>query len=165
MQCVTCRPSAFSRLQPLQTRAPQQHNRIVLAFAEFRAKAAGGVGLTCRVVSLVPAFGIAATGRSVATFAVPPASPPDEVRRALSASIIRLDRFRPRAAASVPFPTFASLCSTHFCERAPTSRFRRVSGARTSKSGRAGRSLRSPARLRKQRDTSNSMILVWLCIY
>jgi hypothetical protein len=85
-------------LHPLQTRAPQQHNRTVLAFAEFRAKVAGGVGLTCRVAILVPAFGIAAMGPSVATFAVLPASPLDEVRRAriLSGNIIHPDRFRPR---------------------------------------------------------------------
>ena len=55
MQCYW--PLLFSRLWPLQTRAPQQHNRTVLAFAEFKAKAAEGVGLTCRVVILVPAFG------------------------------------------------------------------------------------------------------------
>ena len=57
MQCAICRSSAFSRLWPLQTRAPQQHNRTVLAFAEFKAKGAEGVGLTCRVVVLVPVSG------------------------------------------------------------------------------------------------------------
>ena len=90
MQCVICRPSAFSRLQPLQTRAPQQHNRAVLAFAEFKAKAAGGVGLTCRVVILVPAFGPATMGPCVATVVVPLVSPLDGARRAriLSGNII-----------------------------------------------------------------------------
>jgi hypothetical protein len=82
MQCVICRPSAFSRLWLLQTRAPQQHNRAVLAFAEFKAKAAGGVGLTCRVVILVPAFGPATMGPCVATIVVPLASPLDRARRA-----------------------------------------------------------------------------------
>jgi hypothetical protein len=83
MRCVISRLSAFSRLQPLQTRAPQQHNRTVLAFAEFKAKAAEVAGLTCRVVILVLAFGPATTGPCVATVVVPLASPLDEARRAL----------------------------------------------------------------------------------
>ena len=65
----------------------------MLAFAEFKAKAAAGVGLTCRVVLLVPAFELAATGPCVATIAAPPGSPLDEARRAriLSGNIIHLD--------------------------------------------------------------------------
>ena len=88
MQCVICRQSAFSRFWCSQIRVPQLHNRTVLAFAELKAKAAGDVGLTCQVVPLVPAFG-------VATSAVHPASPPDEARlaRILSGNIIRLNRF------------------------------------------------------------------------
>src|SRR5436190_24358121 len=74
MQCAICRPSAFSRLQPLQTRAPQPHNRAALDFAEFKAKAAEGAGLTCRVVILVPAFGPATMEPCVATIVAPPSS-------------------------------------------------------------------------------------------
>ena len=52
-------------------------------------KAAGGVGLTCRVVILVPAFGPATMG-PMATIVVPPVSPLDGARRAriLSGNII-----------------------------------------------------------------------------
>ena len=62
----------------------------MLAFAEFKAKAAEGVGLTCRVVILVPAFGPATMGPCVATVVVPLASPLDGARRAriLSGNII-----------------------------------------------------------------------------
>jgi hypothetical protein len=99
MQCAICRPSAFSRLQPLQTRAPQQHNRAALAFAEFKAKAAEGAGLTCRVVILVQAFGPATMEPCVATIVAPPASPLDEARRAriLSGNIIGRPGSRGRA--------------------------------------------------------------------
>ena len=95
MQCVICRQSAFSRFWCSQIRVPQLHNRTVLAFAELKAKAAGDVGLTCQVVHLVPAFGVAATPPNVAMCAVHPASPPDEARlaRILSGNIIRLNRF------------------------------------------------------------------------
>src|SRR5262245_39541706 len=104
MQSVTCRPSVLSRLQPLQTQAPQQHNRTVLAFAEFRAKAAEGVGLRCRVVLVVPAFGPATTGSCAATVAVRPASPRDEARRAriLSDNIISQPSRRGSATACCP---------------------------------------------------------------
>src|SRR5262245_43316699 len=90
MQCRICRLSVFSRLQALRTRAPQQHNRTVLVFAEFKAKAAGAVGLTCRVAILGPAFGLATTVPCAATSVVAPASPPDGARRAriLSGNII-----------------------------------------------------------------------------
>ena len=62
----------------------------MLAFAEFKVKAAGGVGLTSRVVILVPAFEPATTGPCAATIVGPPASPLDEARRAhiLSGNII-----------------------------------------------------------------------------
>jgi hypothetical protein len=62
----------------------------VLAFAEFKARAAEGVGLTCRVVILVPAFGPATMGPCVATVVVPLAFPLDGARRAriLSGNII-----------------------------------------------------------------------------
>jgi hypothetical protein len=99
MQCAICRPPAFSRLQPLQTRAPRQHNRAVLAFAEFKAKAVEGAGLTCRVVILVQAFGPATMEPCVATIVAPPASPLDEARRAriLSGNIIGRPGSRGRA--------------------------------------------------------------------
>jgi hypothetical protein len=104
MQCAICRSSAFSRLWPLQTRAPQQHNRTVLAFAEFKVKAAGGVGLTCRVVILVPAFGPATMGSCVATIVVPPVSPLDGARRAriLSGNIINQPGSRGSAVGCCP---------------------------------------------------------------
>jgi hypothetical protein len=62
----------------------------VFAFAEFKAKAAEGVGLTCRVVILVPAFEPATMGPRVVTIVVPLASPLDGARRAriLSGNII-----------------------------------------------------------------------------
>jgi hypothetical protein len=62
----------------------------VLAFAEFKAKAAEGVGLMCRVVILVLAFGPATMGPCVATIVAPLAFPLDGARRVriLSGNII-----------------------------------------------------------------------------
>src|SRR5262245_7061978 len=80
----------FLAIEPLQTRAPQQHNRTVLAFAEFKAKAAEAVGLMCPVAILVPAFGPATMGLCVATIVVPLVSLLDEARpaRILSGNFI-----------------------------------------------------------------------------
>jgi hypothetical protein len=57
---------------------------------EFKAKAAEGVGLMCRVVILVLAFGPATMGPCVATIVAPLAFPLDGARRVriLSGNII-----------------------------------------------------------------------------
>jgi hypothetical protein len=59
-------------------------------FCRVQAKAAEGVGLMCRVVILVPAFGPATMGPCVATIVAPLASPLDGARRVriLSGNII-----------------------------------------------------------------------------
>jgi hypothetical protein len=62
------------------------------------------VGLTCRVVILVPAFGPATMGSCVATIVVPPVSPLDGARRAriLSGNIINQPGSRGRAVGCCP---------------------------------------------------------------
>jgi hypothetical protein len=135
MQCGICRLSVFSRLQALQTRAPQQHNRTVLVFVEFKAKAAGAVGLTCRVVILVPACGLATTALRVATFVVAPASPLDGARRARIPSGNIIGQPSSRGSATFRRPRFS--CRTSLSENG--SHFSRTcaSGSPTLKSAMA----------------------------
>jgi hypothetical protein len=59
-----------------------RRSRMRPSVAVGKAKAAEGVGLTCRVVILVPAFEPAAMGRCVATVVVPLAFPLGGARRA-----------------------------------------------------------------------------------
>jgi hypothetical protein len=95
-------------------------------FAEFKAKAAEGVGLTCRVVILVPALGPATMGPCVATIVVPPASPLDGARRAriLSGNIIGQPSSRGSATfRSSSSPELRSRLASHACGQA-CARFR-----------------------------------------
>ena len=135
MQCGICRLSVFSRLQALQTRAPQQHNRTVLVFVEFKAKAAGAVGLTCRVVILVPACGLATSVPRVASFVVAPASPLDGARRARIPSGNIIGQPSSRGSATFRRPRFS--CRTSLSENG--SHFSRTyaSGSPTLKSAMA----------------------------
>ena len=125
----------------------------MLAFAEFKAKAAEGVGLTCRVVILVPAFGPATMGPCVATIVVPLASPLDGARRAriLSGNIIGQPSSRGSATfRSSSSPELRSCLASRACEdeiaiagrdgllaRTTSSSRERLSGNRASGGGHA----------------------------